>query len=45
VARRQRWSLETSDTFSHTFDVPGTYSYVCIPHETSSMVGTVIVEE
>ena len=36
--------LETSDTFSHTFDVPGTYSYVCIPHETSSMVGTVIVE-
>jgi len=36
--------IETSGTFSHTFEIPGEYGYVCIPHETSSMVGTVIVE-
>ena len=37
--------IETSETFSHTFEIPGEYNYVCIPHETSSMVGTVVVEE
>jgi plastocyanin len=31
-------------TFSHTFDEPGTYRYVCIPHEGARMVGTVVVE-
>lgn len=49
-AAREAWHddsggrIETSDTFSHTFELPGTYRYVCIPHETSSMVGTVVVE-
>lgn len=35
--------LEAGDTFSHTFRVPGTYEYVCIPHETGGMTGTVRV--
>jgi plastocyanin len=29
--------------FSHTFTVPGTYVYVCIPHANSGMTGKVIV--
>lgn len=37
--------LETRDRFSHTFTVPGTHHYVCIPHLTGGMVGTVTVEE
>jgi len=32
------------ETFSRTFDEPGTYEYVCIPHEGAGMVGTVVVE-
>lgn len=32
-------------TFEHTFEVPGTYEYFCIPHEPSGMVGTILVEE
>ncbi|HUE96138.1 MAG TPA: plastocyanin/azurin family copper-binding protein [Longimicrobiaceae bacterium] len=31
--------------FSHTFDIPGEYRYVCLPHEGAGMIGTVIVEE
>ena len=30
-------------TWSHTFDVPGTYKYFCIPHETAGMTGNVEV--
>jgi plastocyanin len=30
-------------TFTHTFDVPGDYVYVCIPHVTYDMVGTIHV--
>ena len=37
--------IETGETFSHTFEIPGEYGYVCLPHETSSMVGTIVVEE
>jgi hypothetical protein len=29
--------------FSHTFDVPGIYYYVCLPHEEMGMVGIVVV--
>lgn len=36
-------TVEEGETFSHTFETPGTYKYVCIPHKTS-MRGTVIVE-
>lgn len=31
-------------TFSRTFDAAGTYNYVCTVHESTGMVGTVIVE-
>jgi len=37
-------SLSNADTFTHTFEVPGTYPYFCIPHEQAGMVGTVVVE-
>lgn len=30
-------------TYSHTFTVPGTYKYVCVPHESKGMKGTVEV--
>ncbi|MFP9059307.1 plastocyanin/azurin family copper-binding protein [Natrialbaceae archaeon A-chndr2] len=37
--------LGTRDTFEHTFEVPGTYRYICEPHVKGGMVGTVIVTE
>jgi plastocyanin len=33
----------SDQTFSFTFDDPGTYDYYCIPHEDLGMVGTVTV--
>lgn len=33
------------ETYEHTFDVPGTYEYYCIPHESGGMVGEVVVTE
>lgn len=36
--------MDPEETFSHTFEVPGTYKYFCIPHEGAKMVGWVIVE-
>jgi plastocyanin len=33
------------DTYEHTFEVPGTYEYYCIPHETAGMRGTVVVSD
>lgn len=35
--------LSQGQTFSYTFEVPGTYRYVCIPHEFGGMTGEVIV--
>ncbi len=32
------------ETYDHTFEVPGTYTYVCVPHADSGMVGTIHVE-
>lgn len=37
--------MDPEETFSHTFEVPGTYQYFCIPHEGTKMYGWVIVEE
>lgn len=34
---------EVGSTFSHTFEVPGEYVYVCVPHAGQGMVGTVVV--
>lgn len=36
--------LTAGSDYVHTFTVPGEYHYFCIPHETSGMVGTVIVQ-
>ncbi len=33
------------ESYSHTFDIVGTYDYFCIPHEGAGMVGSVSVEE
>ena len=30
-------------SFQHTFDTPGTYTLICIPHEALGMVGTITV--
>lgn len=35
--------LQPGESFSHTFTVPGTYSYFCIPHVMSGMLGTIEV--
>lgn len=37
--------IGTRETFEHTFEVPGTYYYICEPHVKGGMVGTVIVTE
>lgn len=36
--------LASGEAYEHTFDVPGTFEYVCIPHESSGMTGTVVVQ-
>src|SRR5215208_1460992 len=33
----------SGQTFSYTFNTPGTYRYFCRPHEAQGMVGTVTV--
>lgn len=35
--------LGPDETFQHTFEVPGTYEYYCIPHEGSGMIGSIRV--
>lgn len=50
TAREAWWSdrggiLESGDRFTHTFEIPGEYGYVCVPHETGGMIGSVVVEE
>ncbi len=37
--------MDSEERFEHTFEIPGTYDYICIPHVASDMVGTVVVEE
>ena len=36
--------MTQGDTFEVTFADPGTYEYFCIPHESSGMKGTIVVE-
>ncbi|GAB7017961.1 plastocyanin/azurin family copper-binding protein [Halostagnicola sp. A-GB9-2] len=38
-------TISTRETFEHTFEVPGTYSYVCLPHEDGGMIGFIEVTE
>ncbi|MFB6269991.1 MAG: plastocyanin/azurin family copper-binding protein [Halobacterium sp.] len=37
--------VDQGETFEHTFETAGEYTYVCVPHAASNMVGKVIVEE
>jgi plastocyanin len=37
--------IGSGQTYEHTFEVPGTYHYFCIPHEPEGMVGQVVVTE
>ena len=51
LAAREAWTdgaggaLSNGEQFSYTFEVPGEYSYFCIPHESGGMIGKVIVED
>lgn len=36
--------IPPDDAYEFTFDEPGTYDYVCIPHEEQGMKGTIEVE-
>jgi plastocyanin len=50
-AARESWrdgfggAIDSTETYEHTFEVSGEYHYLCIPHEPSGMVGTVVVTE
>lgn len=35
--------VEKGETYEHTFETTGKYTYVCTPHAASGMVGTVTV--
>jgi len=37
--------LQPGESFSMTFDVAGEYTYFCLPHAASGMIGTITVEE
>ena len=37
--------ISPGKSYSHTFTVPGTYKYFCIPHEELGMVGTIVVQK
>lgn len=37
--------LTSGESYRYTFEVPGEYRYVCLPHEQGGMVGTIAVEE
>jgi len=37
--------VNTDEEFSHTFEVPGGYTYFCIPHEAVGMVASLTVLE
>jgi plastocyanin len=43
-AAPHRSHVPQGETYGHTFDVPGTYTYVCVPHADRGMVGSVTVE-
>lgn len=37
--------IQPGDSFEITLQTPGTYRYFCLPHESSDMKGTIVVEE
>ena len=36
--------LRADESWTHTFDVAGNYTYYCIPHEAMGMIGHVVVK-
>lgn len=50
-AARDSWhrdlggNIDVQGTYRSTFEVPGEYNYVCIPHERGGMVGVVVVTD
>jgi plastocyanin len=38
-------SIRPGENWTYTFEVPGEYPYVCIPHERAGMIGTIVVTE
>ncbi|HEV8379184.1 MAG TPA: plastocyanin/azurin family copper-binding protein [Tepidisphaeraceae bacterium] len=36
--------VESGGNYWHTFTAPGTYRYICKPHESKGMLGTIKVE-
>lgn len=50
-AARDAWidgtggNVAQNETYEHTFEVPGEYHYVCIPHEPGGMDGVIEVVE
>jgi plastocyanin len=36
--------LRAGESWRHTFEVPGEYTYFCIPHESAGMVGRIVVK-
>ena len=37
-------NIAAGEVWQRSFSVPGTYRYICIPHEQLGMVGTIVVE-
>ncbi|RRJ30577.1 plastocyanin [Halocatena pleomorpha] len=37
--------IPKGETYSHTFETAGTYTYVCVPHINVGMIGNVTVSE
>jgi plastocyanin len=37
--------VSEGETYEHTFETPGEYTYVCVPHVGEGMIGTVVVTE
>ncbi|HSU69426.1 MAG TPA: plastocyanin/azurin family copper-binding protein [Tepidisphaeraceae bacterium] len=35
--------IKPGGTFEHKFTVPGTYKYVCVPHEDAGMAGQIVI--
>ncbi|WP_135304504.1 plastocyanin/azurin family copper-binding protein [Haloarcula amylovorans] len=50
-AAREAWGSGSDGTifegqqYEHTFEVRGEYPYLCIPHESMGMVGTIVVTD
>ena len=40
----KKYAFKPGESFTATFDKPGTYKYVCQPHSGAGMKGTVIVQ-